>query len=91
MSFVSLQGHSQIVGDIAFMPGSSAELASVGDDSYLLFWDARIGTSPTLRVEYAHKEQEIQCMDWSSQNTNMLATGVVLRPVHICWKCHMEG
>ena len=72
-----MQGHSEIVGDIAFLPGSSAELASVGDDSYLLFWDTRSGTSPMLKVEDAHKDQEIQCMDWSSQDTNMLATGTL--------------
>ena len=58
------------------MPGSCDVLSSVGDDSALMFWDTRTGTEPIQKVEEAHKDQEIQCMDWSSQDLNMLATGL---------------
>ena len=33
-----------------FRPGSSTELASVGDDKQLLLWDTRVGKAPTARV-----------------------------------------
>ena len=63
------------MGDIAFKPGSGEELASVGDDSALIFWDTRSGRQPTLKVDNAHKGQEISCMDWNAKDLNLLATG----------------
>lgn len=73
-----MQGHTKIVGDIAFQPGSAVELVSVGDDSAIMFWDTRSGTQPVLKVEDAHQGQEIGCTDWSSQDLNMVATGLGL-------------
>ena len=36
-----LRGHSDTIEDVVFKPGSSEQLASVGDDHALLFWDTR--------------------------------------------------
>jgi len=69
------QGHEQVVGDLVFRPATCHELASVGDDSALLFWDTRAGTSPSLKVAQAHGDQGIQCVDWSLQDPNFVATG----------------
>lgn len=34
----------------------------------VLFWDTRVGTSPTQRIEEAHGAgQDIQCVDWEAQ------------------------
>jgi len=71
----TLQGHEQVVGDLVFRPATCHELASVGDDSALLFWDTRAGTSPSLKVAQAHGDQGIQCVDWSLQDPNFVATG----------------
>lgn len=71
----TLKGHEQIVGDLVFRPGTSHELASVGDDSALIFWDSRAGTTPSLKVVKAHGDQGIQCVDWSLQDPNLIATG----------------
>ena len=72
------QGHEQVVGDLVFLPATCHELASVGDDSALLFWDTRAGTSPALKVAGAHGDQGIQCVDWSLQDPNYVATGTFL-------------
>ena len=63
-----------------FQPGSAAELASVGDDYALLLWDTRAGPGPSTRIPEAHKQQDVQCVDWSAQDTNMIATGVAFQP-----------
>ena len=36
-----LRGHSDTIEDVVFKPGSCEQLASVGDDHALLFWDTR--------------------------------------------------
>jgi histone-binding protein RBBP4 len=44
------KGHSDTVEDVQFRPSSMQEFCSVGDDSCLVFWDARSGHEPTLKV-----------------------------------------
>lgn len=75
----SLQGHSDTVEDVVFQPGSSAELASVADDTNLLFWDTRSGIAPVLRMAQAHGSSDLHVVDWSSLRPELVATGA-----HIC-------
>lgn len=71
----SLQGHSDTVEDVVFQPGSSAELASVADDTNLLFWDTRSGIAPVLRMAQAHGSSDLHVVDWSSLRPELVATG----------------
>ncbi|KAI3937528.1 hypothetical protein MKW92_025597 [Papaver armeniacum] len=48
---------------------------SVGDDSYLILWDARTGTSPTVKVEKSHNA-DLHCVDWNRHNENLILAGV---------------
>ncbi|THF95048.1 hypothetical protein TEA_029649 [Camellia sinensis var. sinensis] len=43
------QGHGETVEDVQFCPSSAQEFCSVGDDSCLILWDARTGSSPVLK------------------------------------------
>ena len=70
------QGHSDTVEDVVFQPGSSAELASVADDSSLLFWDTRSGIAPVLRMAEAHGQSDLHVVDWSSLRPELVATGM---------------
>ncbi|KAL2622467.1 hypothetical protein R1flu_002672 [Riccia fluitans] len=67
-------GHSATVEDVQFRPSSSKEFCSVGDDSCLIFWDARTGTSPAIKVEKAHNA-DLHCVDWNFHDENYLLTG----------------
>ena len=75
----ALQGHTNVVEDLVWQPGSAAELASVGDDYKLLFWDTRAGTTPAASLEDAHGKKDLHCVDWSSLQLELLVTGR-LRP-----------
>ena len=70
-----LQGHTDTVEDVVFQPGSSSELASVADDSSLLFWDTRSGIAPVLRMAEAHGASDLHVVDWSSLRPELVATG----------------
>ena len=71
-----LQGHSNTVEDVVWLPGSAAELASVGDDKALLFWDTRGAQSPAARVPDAHgPAHDLHCVDWSALQQHLVATG----------------
>ena len=61
-----------------FQPGSSTELASVADDSSLLFWDTRSGIAPVLRMAEAHGASDLHVVDWSSLRPELVATGIRL-------------
>ncbi|KAL3137237.1 hypothetical protein ABBQ32_006786 [Trebouxia sp. C0010 RCD-2024] len=74
-SRLTLQGHSDNVEDVVFQPGSSTELASVADDSSLLFWDTRSGVAPVLRMGQAHGESDLHVVDWSALRPELVATG----------------
>ena len=56
------------------MPDSKDVLCSVSVDRQLIFWDLRIGTSPVIRLKDVHKS-DINTVDWSALNPNLLATG----------------
>ncbi|GFS43378.1 transducin family protein [Actinidia rufa] len=43
-------GHEDTVEDVQFCPSSAQEFCSVGDDSCLILWDARVGSSPVVKV-----------------------------------------
>ena len=73
-----LQGHTDIVEDLVWQPGSAAELASVGDDFKLLLWDTRAGSAPAAALEKAHGENDLHCVDWSSLEPHLLVTGAPL-------------
>ncbi|KAL6755216.1 WD40 repeat-like protein [Haematococcus lacustris] len=70
-----LQGHTRPVEEVVFRPGMAHELASVGDDYQLLFWDARTGSSPVQKMVNAHGAKDVQCVDWSSLAEHCVATG----------------
>ncbi|CAD7696557.1 unnamed protein product [Ostreobium quekettii] len=71
---IMLEGHKDIVEDLVFQPGSGDCLASVGDDYNILLWDTRSGKGPVAKVERAHGESDLHCVDWSSLD-EYLATG----------------
>lgn len=71
---IKLKGHTKSVEDLVFKPNSKDILCSVGVDRQVVFWDLRTGTAPTLRLQEVHKS-DINTVDWSSQNDNLLATG----------------
>ncbi|KAF3457440.1 hypothetical protein FNV43_RR02098 [Rhamnella rubrinervis] len=67
-------GHEDTVEDVTFCPSSSQEFCSVGDDSCLILWDARVGTNPVVKVEKAH-DADLHCVDWSPYDDNLILTG----------------
>ncbi|KAF8093568.1 hypothetical protein N665_0383s0192 [Sinapis alba] len=50
------------------------EFCSVGDDSCLILWDARTGTTPVTKVEKAH-DADLHCVDWNPHDDNLILTG----------------
>ncbi|PIA64329.1 hypothetical protein AQUCO_00100066v1 [Aquilegia coerulea] len=68
------QGHEDTVEDVQFCPSSAQEFCSVGDDSCLILWDARAGTSPATKVEKAHNA-DLHCVDWNPHDENLILTG----------------
>ncbi|URD98274.1 Histone-binding protein RBBP4 or subunit C of CAF1 complex [Musa troglodytarum] len=68
------QGHEDTVEDVQFCPSSAQEFCSVGDDSCLILWDARVGTSPVVKVEKAHNA-DLHCVDWNPHDQNLILTG----------------
>ncbi|KAK7281211.1 hypothetical protein RIF29_08989 [Crotalaria pallida] len=67
-------GHDDTVEDVAFCPSSAQEFCSVGDDSCLILWDARVGSSPAVKVEKAHNA-DLHCVDWNPHDDNLILTG----------------
>ncbi|KAK9066111.1 hypothetical protein SSX86_015513 [Deinandra increscens subsp. villosa] len=67
-------GHDDTVEDVQFCPTSAQEFCSVGDDSCLILWDARTGSSPVVKVEKAHNA-DLHCVDWNPIDENLLLTG----------------
>ena len=76
-----------------WLPGSAVELASVGDDSALLFWDTRDAQSPAARVPDAHGPAlDLHCVDWSAMQQHLVATGALLEPAKLkAWFWHGAG
>ncbi|XP_039119538.1 WD-40 repeat-containing protein MSI4-like [Dioscorea cayenensis subsp. rotundata] len=68
------QGHTDTVEDVQFCPSSAQEFCSVGDDSCLILWDARSGTTPAIKVEKAH-DADLHCVDWNPHDVNLILTG----------------
>ncbi|XP_030465273.1 WD-40 repeat-containing protein MSI4 [Syzygium oleosum] len=67
-------GHEDTVEDVAFCPSTAQEFCSVGDDSCLILWDARVGTNPVAKVEKAH-DGDLHCVDWNPHDNNLILTG----------------
>ncbi|KAK8913677.1 WD-40 repeat-containing protein MSI4 [Platanthera zijinensis] len=68
------QGHGDTIEDVQFCPSSAEEFCSVGDDSCLILWDARVGTRPAIKVEKAHNA-DLHCVDWNPHDVNIILTG----------------
>ncbi|RWV89735.1 hypothetical protein GW17_00048101 [Ensete ventricosum] len=68
------QGHEDTVEDVQFYPSSAQEFCSVVDDSCLILWNARVGTSPVVKVEKAHNA-DLHCVDWNPHDQNLILTG----------------
>uniref|UniRef100_A0A5B6ZR83 Putative WD-40 repeat-containing protein MSI4 n=1 Tax=Davidia involucrata TaxID=16924 RepID=A0A5B6ZR83_DAVIN len=68
------QGHEDTVEDVQFCPSSAQEFCSVGDDSCLILWDARVGFNPVVKVEKAHNA-DLHCVDWNPHDENLILTG----------------
>ncbi|KAJ0076064.1 hypothetical protein Patl1_33494 [Pistacia atlantica] len=75
-------GHEDTVEDVQFCPSSAQEFCSVGDDSCLVLWDARTGSSPAVKVEKAHNA-DIHCVDWNPHDVNLILTGSADNTVHM--------
>ncbi|KAG6388541.1 hypothetical protein SASPL_149969 [Salvia splendens] len=76
------QGHGDTVEDVQFNPSSAQEFCSVGDDSCLILWDARTGSSPVVKVEKAHNA-DLHCVDWNPNDVNLILTGSADNTVHM--------
>lgn len=48
--FILLTFYGPKILDFSYMFCSAQEFCSVGDDSCLILWDARVGTGPTIKV-----------------------------------------
>lgn len=68
------RGHKDTVEDVQFCPSSVQEFCSVGDDSCLILWDARVGSFPAVKVEKAH-DGDVHCVDWNTHDINFILTG----------------
>lgn len=80
-----VQGHTATIEDVVWRPGSRDELASVGDDYKLLLWDSRLPSArPAAAVENAHGETDVQCVDWSALQQELLVTGAVIVAGYPC-------
>ncbi|XP_054784017.1 WD-40 repeat-containing protein MSI4-like [Prosopis cineraria] len=77
------RGHTNTVEDVEFCPTSAQEFCSVGDDSTLILWDARVGPDPVIKVEEAHHEDDIHCVEWNNFDVNYILTGSADRSVHM--------
>ncbi|XP_044495469.1 WD-40 repeat-containing protein MSI4-like [Mangifera indica] len=75
-------GHEDTVEDVQFCPSSAQEFCSVGDDSCLVLWDARTGSTPALKVEKAHNA-DIHCVDWNLHDVNLILTGSADNTIHM--------
>ncbi|WOL20403.1 hypothetical protein Cni_G29208 [Canna indica] len=69
------QGHEDTVEDVQFCPTSVQEFCSVGDDSCLILWDARVGTSPVVKVVEKAHNADLHCVDWNPHDQNIILTG----------------
>ncbi|KAL2319911.1 hypothetical protein Fmac_028880 [Flemingia macrophylla] len=69
-------GHTETVEDVQFCP------SSVGDDSRLILWDARVGSSPVVKVDKAHRG-DLHCVDWSPHDINFILTGSADNTIHL--------
>ncbi|CAK7356853.1 unnamed protein product [Dovyalis caffra] len=76
------QGHTDTVEDVQFCPSSAQEFCSVGDDSCLVLWDARTGSTPVVKVEKAHSA-DLHCVDWNPHDVNLILTGSADNSVHM--------
>ncbi|KAB1218430.1 WD-40 repeat-containing protein MSI4 [Morella rubra] len=76
------QGHTDTVEDVQFCPTSAQEFCSVGDDSCLILWDARVGSTPAAKVEKAH-DGDLHCVDWNPHDVNYILTGSADATVHM--------
>ncbi|KAG4143569.1 hypothetical protein ERO13_D06G198900v2 [Gossypium hirsutum] len=76
------QGHDDTVEDVQFCPSSAQEFCSVGDDSCLILWDARAGSTPAIKVEKAHNA-DIHCVDWNRHDINLILTGSADNTIHM--------
>ncbi|KAK4361821.1 hypothetical protein RND71_017062 [Anisodus tanguticus] len=76
------QGHDDTVEDVQFCPTSAQEFCSVGDDSCLILWDARTGSSPAVKVEKAHNT-DLHCVDWNPHDVNYILTGSADNAIHM--------
>ncbi|KAK8469739.1 hypothetical protein PHAVU_005G159800 [Phaseolus vulgaris] len=76
------KGHTDTVEDVQFCPSSAQEFCSVGDDSRLILWDARVGSVPVVKVDKAHNG-DLHCVDWSPHDLNFILTGSADNTVHM--------
>ncbi|XP_065866690.1 WD-40 repeat-containing protein MSI4-like [Euphorbia lathyris] len=76
------RGHKDTVEDVQFCPSSTFEFCSVGDDSCLIFWDARTGPRPVVKVEKAHYA-DLHCVDWNPHDANLILTGSADNTIHM--------
>ena len=81
---VILSGHTNTVEDVTFKPESWTEIASVADDYSLMLWDTRSHeTGPSMRVNKAHGEKDVHCVDWPGLQPHLLVTGAQDGGVHV--------
>ncbi|KAJ1411173.1 WD40/YVTN repeat-like-containing domain superfamily [Sesbania bispinosa] len=72
------------------METRAQEFCSVGDDSCLILWDARVGSTPAVKVEKAHYG-DLHSVDWSPHDINFILTGSADNTVHMFDRRKLNG
>ncbi|KAL4194635.1 hypothetical protein AMTRI_Chr05g60440 [Amborella trichopoda] len=72
------KGHSDTVEDVQFCPSSAQEFCSVGDDSCLILWDARIGVDPAIKVTciFISADNSVRMFDRRNLTSNGIGSPV---------------
>ena len=67
-------GHKAFVEGVSFHPMNENELCSVSIDKQIMLWDCRTSDHPINIINDVHYS-DINCLDWSKENENLIATG----------------
>lgn len=77
-----LHGHTGVIQDLSWRPGSDTELATCATDESIIMWDLRTGCGPAGRVARAHayrssdaRVTEITAIDWQGHGGHLIASG----------------
>ncbi|XP_041997385.1 WD-40 repeat-containing protein MSI4-like [Salvia splendens] len=85
------QGHTDTVEDVQFCPSSSQQFCSVGDDSCLIFWDARIGSDPVVKVHVSASGVSAPVHKFSGHSAAVLSVQLSPDKCSVFGSCAEDG